>query len=85
MTNLYFNTVKLLLERISSVMIDSVALEHFIGYVDDCLKGGNSIEEIGLNPSTAGERGVRLIQVRQALYFRFINLLVKLIFKFFRC
>lgn len=63
MTNLYFNTVKMLLERISSVMIDSVALEHLIGYVEDCLKGGNSIEEIGLNPSTAGERGVRLIQV----------------------
>lgn len=70
MTNLYFNNVKMLLERISSVMIDSVALEHLIGYVEDCLKGGNSIEEIGLNPSTAGERGVRLIQVK-IYYFSF--------------
>ncbi|KAK6618691.1 hypothetical protein RUM43_013082 [Polyplax serrata] len=68
MTNLYFNNVKMLLERISSVMIDSVALEHLIGYVEDCLKGGNSIEEIGLNPSTAGERGVRLIQILSFVY-----------------
>lgn len=77
MTNLYFNTVKMLLERISSVMIDSIALEHLISYVEDCLKGGNSIEEIGLNPSTAGERGVRLIQVRTSLakcqFFRMSN------------
>lgn len=59
----------MLLERISSVMIDSVALEYIIGYVEDCLKGGNSIEEIGLNPNTAGERGVRLIQVE--IYYGF--------------
>lgn len=63
MTNLYFNTVKILLERISSVLIDRIAIQHLIQYVDDCVSGTDTIEEIGLNPSTAGERGVRLLQV----------------------
>lgn len=63
MTNLYFNTVKILLERISSVLIDRIAIQHLIQYVDECVSGKNTIEEIGLNPSTAGERGVRLLQV----------------------
>lgn len=53
-------------------MIDSVALEALIGYVEDCLKGGNSIEEIGLNPSTAGERGVRLIQASIYYFWKWI-------------
>ncbi|XP_066263104.1 sister chromatid cohesion protein PDS5 homolog B [Euwallacea similis] len=61
MTNLYYNMVKMLLERISSVMIDHEALGILIGYVEDCLRGGNSIEEIGLNPATAGDRGLKLL------------------------
>ncbi|XP_063982810.1 sister chromatid cohesion protein PDS5 homolog B isoform X1 [Diachasmimorpha longicaudata] len=61
MTNLYYNTIKKLLERVSSVLIDEEAIRIFIGYVHDCLKGGNVIEEIGLNPSNAGEKGLRLL------------------------
>lgn len=36
-----------------------------IGYVLDCLKGGNVIEEVGLNPNNAGEKGLRLLVVSQ--------------------
>lgn len=61
MTNLYYNTVKMLLERISSVMVDQQALKILVGYVEDCLKGGNLIEEVGLHPNTAGERGLKLL------------------------
>ncbi|XP_054273999.1 sister chromatid cohesion protein PDS5 homolog B-like isoform X2 [Macrosteles quadrilineatus] len=60
-TNLYYTTVKMLLERISSVMVDSIAIRALIGFVEDCLKGGNLIEEIGLHPNNAGERGLRLL------------------------
>ncbi|XP_046415233.1 sister chromatid cohesion protein PDS5 homolog B isoform X2 [Neodiprion pinetum] len=61
MTNLYYNTIKMLLERVSSVMIDEEAIRVLIGYVLDCLKGGNVIEEVGLNPNNAGEKGLRLL------------------------
>ncbi|XP_019881586.2 sister chromatid cohesion protein PDS5 homolog B isoform X1 [Aethina tumida] len=61
MTNLYYNTVKMLLERISSVMIDHSAIRLLVGYVDDCLRGGNTIEEVGLHPATAGDRGLKLL------------------------
>lgn len=90
MTNLYYNTIKMLLERVSSVMIDEEAIrvsfsffklfyflfiyeemfnifmfsnQVLIGYVLDCLKGGNVIEEVGLNPNNAGEKGLRLLVV----------------------
>lgn len=92
MTNLYYNTIKMLLERVSSVMIDEEAIrvnilsfriyfifflfikryllsmcgnQVLIGYVLDCLKGGNVIEEVGLNPNNAGEKGLRLLVVSQ--------------------
>ncbi|KAK7793042.1 hypothetical protein R5R35_004471 [Gryllus longicercus] len=61
MTNLYYNTVKMLLERISSVMVDHQAIKILVGYIEDCLKGGNLIEEVGLHPNTAGERGLKLL------------------------
>ncbi|XP_046671895.1 sister chromatid cohesion protein PDS5 homolog B isoform X2 [Homalodisca vitripennis] len=61
MTNLYYNTVKMLLERISSVMVDHIAIRVLIGFVEDCLRGGNLIDEIGLHPNTAGERGLKLL------------------------
>lgn len=38
-------------------------LQVLIGYVLDCLKGGNVIEEVGLNPNNAGEKGLRLLVV----------------------
>ena len=33
MTNLYYGTVKQILERVSSVMIDREAIQHLVGYV----------------------------------------------------
>ncbi|KAL1497514.1 hypothetical protein ABEB36_008461 [Hypothenemus hampei] len=68
MTNLYYNMVKMLLERISSVMIDHEALGILIRYVEDCLRGGNSIEEIGLNPATAGDRGLKLLVMLSVVF-----------------
>ncbi|XP_046415234.1 sister chromatid cohesion protein PDS5 homolog B isoform X3 [Neodiprion pinetum] len=67
MTNLYYNTIKMLLERVSSVMIDEEAIRVLIGYVLDCLKGGNVIEEVGLNPNNAGEKGLRLLVIVKEL------------------
>ncbi|KAK9873896.1 hypothetical protein WA026_002248 [Henosepilachna vigintioctopunctata] len=68
MVNLYYNTVKMLLERISSVMIDHEAVKLLIGYVEDCLKGGNTIEEIGLHPATAGDRGLKLLVMLSVVF-----------------
>lgn len=61
MTNLYYNTVKMLLERVSSVMVDHLSIKVLVDYVEDCLRGGNTIEEVALNPATAGDRGLKLL------------------------
>lgn len=68
MTNLYYNTVKMLLERISSVMVDHEAVLLLIGYVKDCLCGGNTIEEVGLHPATAGDRGLKLLVMLSCVF-----------------
>lgn len=68
MTNLYYNTVKMLLERISSVMVDHEAISLLIGYVKDCLCGGNTIEEVGLHPATAGDRGLKLLVMLSCVF-----------------
>ncbi|XP_018334153.1 sister chromatid cohesion protein PDS5 homolog B [Agrilus planipennis] len=68
MTNLYYNTVKMLLERVSSVMVDHEAIRLLIGYVEDCLRGGNTIEEVGLHPATAGDRGLKLLVMLSAVF-----------------
>ncbi|KAJ8934137.1 hypothetical protein NQ314_013596 [Rhamnusium bicolor] len=68
MTNLYYNTVKMLLERISSVMIDHEAIRLLVGYVEDCLRGGNTIEEVGLHPATAGDRGLKLLVMLSVVF-----------------
>lgn len=47
MTNLYYGTVKQLLERVSSVMIDAEAVEYLVGYVKDALEGGGILNELG--------------------------------------
>lgn len=63
MTNLYYNTVKQLLERISSVMIDRDAVKALVDVVAEALEGGDVITELGLDPDTAGEKGLRLLFV----------------------
>ena len=61
MTNLYYRTVKQLLERVSCVMIDSEAIEHLVILVKEALEGGSILEELGLNQKQAGERGLKLL------------------------
>lgn len=39
MTNLYYNTVKMLLERVSSVMVDHDSLLILVGYVEGAVRG----------------------------------------------
>ncbi|XP_074036685.1 cohesin associated factor B pds5 [Leptinotarsa decemlineata] len=81
MTNLYYNTVKMLLERISSVMIDHEAIKLLVGYVEDCLRGGNTIEEVGLHPATAGDRGLKLLVMLSVVFpshFQYTDVLQQL-------
>jgi len=63
MTNLYYGTVKQLLERISSVMIDREAIQHLVANVKEALQHGPILSELGLEPTTAAERGLRLLYV----------------------
>lgn len=53
MTNLYYNTVKMLLERVSSVMIDHDSLLILVGYVEGAVQG--------TDPSIAEECGKHYI------------------------
>ena len=63
MTNLYYGTVKQLLERISSVMVDREAIQLLVKVVKEALNSGEVIKELEINPDTAGERGLRLLFV----------------------
>ena len=40
MTNLYYGTVKSLLERVSSVMVDKEAIAHLLAYVKEAIQQG---------------------------------------------
>ena len=53
MTNLYYGTVKQLLERVASVMVDREATEHLIDLVDD------GLQALELGPSPLGHHGRR--------------------------
>lgn len=48
-----------------------------VGYVEDCLQGGNLIEEIGLHPNTAGERGLKLLVV--SIFVKLFYLIMRLV------
>lgn len=63
MTNLYYNTVKMLLERIASVMVDKNSIEVLIELIEDCMNDGQTVEEIGLPRESCGERGLKLLSV----------------------
>jgi sister-chromatid-cohesion protein PDS5 len=63
MTNLYYNIVKLLLERVSSVMVDKESLGILVGCVKDALNGGETAYEFGVLPTVAGEKGLKLLFV----------------------
>ncbi len=68
MTNLYYNTVKQLFERISNVMIDREAVQHLLKLVKEALNGGPIANELGIDSSLVGERGLRLLLVLASVY-----------------
>ena len=48
---------------ISSVMIDREATQHLVSYVKQALQHGEILTELGLEPTEAAERGLRLLYV----------------------
>ncbi|XP_022228919.2 sister chromatid cohesion protein PDS5 homolog B [Drosophila obscura] len=62
-SNLYYNTVKMLIERVASVMVDKESIGVLIGLIDQCIQGGSICEEIGISPEEAGERGLKLLSM----------------------
>ncbi|XP_053680344.1 sister chromatid cohesion protein PDS5 homolog B [Anopheles nili] len=64
MTNTYYNTVKMLLERIASVMVDKESIGVLIELIQECMNGVKEvIEEVSLPADSAGERGLKLLTV----------------------
>ncbi|XP_050671417.1 sister chromatid cohesion protein PDS5 homolog B-B [Leptidea sinapis] len=63
MTNLYYNTVKMLLERVSSVMVDHDSLLILVGYVEGAVRGTDTsiAEECGIDIKIAAEKGLKLL------------------------
>ncbi|CAG9131425.1 unnamed protein product [Plutella xylostella] len=63
MTNVYYNTIKMLLERVSSVMIDRDSLLILVGYVHGAAtRTDTSIaNECGIDIETAATRGLKLL------------------------
>ena len=58
--NLIYNNVKVLLERIAPVMIDSIAVQELVTFVSNAIKGTDEIcDEI----PEATEKGMKLLLV----------------------
>lgn len=69
MTNLYYNTIKMLLERVSSVMVDRIALEALVSMVEGALNGDPTIlDTLNLTSDIATEKGLKLLFV--SYFFR---------------
>ena len=64
--NYVYSTVKVLLERIAPVMIDSVAIQELVSFVSDAVKGtGQICDEI----PNATENGMKLLLVGREIHF----------------
>ncbi|XP_062565110.1 sister chromatid cohesion protein PDS5 homolog B isoform X2 [Armigeres subalbatus] len=63
MTNTYYNTVKMLLERIASVMVDKQSIGILIELIQECMNGSEVVDEVSLPSESAGERGLKLLTV----------------------
>lgn len=70
MTNLYYNTIKMLLERIASVMVDQESVGYLVGLVEECVAGGSDdlCEEIDLVQELAGERALKILSVLASVF-----------------
>ncbi|EDW47482.1 sister chromatid cohesion protein PDS5 homolog B [Drosophila sechellia] len=60
-SNLYYNTVKMLIERVASVMVDKESIGVLISLIEQCIEKGSMCEEIGISAQEAGERGLKLL------------------------
>ncbi|XP_066979416.1 sister chromatid cohesion protein PDS5 homolog B-B isoform X2 [Macrobrachium rosenbergii] len=83
MTNLYYNTIKMLLERVSSVMVDQTAIEALVGLVEGALHEVEPIlASLNLPSDIATEKGLKLLFVLSFVYpahFLHIDVLKRLI------
>lgn len=83
MTNLYYNTIKMLLERVSSVMVDQTALEALIGLVEGALNADLAVlDSLNLTSDVASEKGLKLLFVLSFVYpahFLHVDILTRLI------
>ncbi|KAK7077880.1 Sister chromatid cohesion protein PDS5 A [Halocaridina rubra] len=69
MTNLYYNTIKMLLERVSSVMVDQTAIDSLVGLVEGALHGVEPIlDSLNLPSDIATEKGLKLLFVLSFVY-----------------
>uniref|UniRef100_A0A0A1XF21 Sister chromatid cohesion protein PDS5 homolog B-B n=2 Tax=Zeugodacus cucurbitae TaxID=28588 RepID=A0A0A1XF21_ZEUCU len=59
--NVYYNTVKMLIERIASVMVDKESVGILVSLVDQCMERGKVLEEVGIPSEEAGERGLKFL------------------------
>eukprot|EP00096_Caligus_rogercresseyi_P009881 TRINITY_DN3454_c0_g1_i3.p1 TRINITY_DN3454_c0_g1~~TRINITY_DN3454_c0_g1_i3.p1 ORF type:complete len:1298 (-),score=389.78 TRINITY_DN3454_c0_g1_i3:131-4024(-) len=62
-SNIYYGTIKQLLERISSLMIDVEAIKYLIGFIKEALENGPILQELELDSNFAAERGLKLLYV----------------------
>jgi sister-chromatid-cohesion protein PDS5 len=69
MTNLYYNTVKSLLERASSVLVDAEAVEVLLGFIIELLQGEAVGGDLHIDPSRGSLKGLTLLQVLLQLIF----------------
>ncbi|KAK2716297.1 sister chromatid cohesion protein PDS5 homolog B-like isoform X2 [Artemia franciscana] len=68
MTNLYHSTIKMLLERMSSVIVDHEALKHLIELIQSCLIDPEFSHELGIPEEEAGEKGLKLLMMLSYVY-----------------
>ncbi|KAL5285776.1 PDS5A family protein [Megaselia abdita] len=73
-TNIYYNVVKMVLERMSSVMVDKESIEVLIFLIEECIKKNEIVvKEVRINADKAGVRGLQLLTVLSfcfAAYFQ---------------
>lgn len=62
-TDPYYRTIKVLLERSSSILIDEKAARFLIKYLQDVVKGDEMRSIIGLDPKIAEEKGFKFLEV----------------------
>lgn len=69
MTNLYYNTIKMLLERVSSVMIDQEALKVLLTLVEGALQQDPAVlDSLNLTADIATEKGLKLLFVSMCVF-----------------